>query len=89
MLTPAENKTLNKIELLIRAVGDRHQVEAEPSVYQRGIGAAEIVAKVQIAFELVLLPQRRILAVSPALHWRSHDKRHLHRHRGPEVLFDV
>src|SRR5262245_5693854 len=70
---------LNKIELFIRAVGDRHRVKTEPSVYQGGVGTAEIVGEVEIAFELILVPQRRILAVRSALHWRSHDKRHAAR----------
>src|SRR5215510_4247846 len=67
---------LNEVKLLIRAVGDRHRVKPEPPIYQGGVGATEIVVEVEIAFELILVPQRRILAVRPALHRRAHDKRH-------------
>jgi len=67
-------KGLNKVELLISTIGDRHRVKPEPPVHQGGVGATEIVGEVEIAFELILVPQRRILAVRPALHRRSHDK---------------
>ena len=70
---------LNKVELLIRAVGDRHRVKPEPPVYQGGVGATEIVVEVEIAFELILVPQRRILAVRPPPHRCAHDKRHAAR----------
>src|SRR5439155_11659198 len=72
-------EVLKKVELLISTVGDRHRVKPEPPVHQGGVGATEIVVKVEIAFELILVPQRRILAVRPALHRRSHDKRHAAR----------
>src|SRR5262249_32101178 len=67
---------LNKVKLLIPAVGDRHRVKPEPPVHQGGVGTTEIVVKVEIAFELILVPQRRILTVRPAMHRRSHDKRY-------------
>src|SRR5215471_4019025 len=70
---------LNKVELLISAVGDRHRVKPEPPVHQGGVGATEIVVEVEIAFELILVPQRRILAVRPTPYWRAHDKRHATR----------
>src|SRR4029434_5669861 len=69
----------NKVELLIGAVGDRHCVKPEPPVHQGGVGATEIVVEVEIAFKLILVPQRGILAVRPALYRRSYDKRYAAR----------
>src|SRR5262245_46097059 len=47
-------KGLNKVKLLISAVGNRHRVEPEPLVHQGGVGTTEIedVSEVLVCYAL-------------------------------------
>src|SRR5712691_1394765 len=61
-------------ELLELAVDNRRGLQAQPLLQERRIGATEVVVEVQIALQLMLNLQARILAVHPALHRTADDK---------------
>ena len=67
VLRLGESGGLQEGELLVVAVDDGDGVQFQPPVEDGGVGGAEVVGEVEVAFGMVLGTQGRVLAVEAAV----------------------
>ena len=66
----------DQVELLELAVDDRSRLDTQPLVQNGGVGATEVVVELEVAPDLVLFMERRVLSVKSSLDSAAYDERH-------------
>src|SRR2546421_8192826 len=76
LITENLNPMFDTGELLKLPIDNRRGLQAQPLLQESRIRATEVVVEVEIALQLILNLERRILAVHPTLHRVANDKGH-------------